>query len=105
MPCQSDAAEFIARTDARDQNSYLRIIRYETNEDQTMMESTLEFTSSDDRIYEIFQTGDLRSPIAWQSSALGRFPGEAQTTLKTITLPNTSRHFFRVSAYLPLAGN
>jgi hypothetical protein len=98
----SDAAEFIARTDVTDSGSYLKVTEFLVDTVTSSTEATLIFTSSDDRLYQIFYADDLSLADPWSPATLGKFVGEVGSTTKVITLPETTHKFYQVRAYLPL---
>lgn len=95
----SDLKEFLAGTDPKLSNDYLRVVS--TSHASGATTTTLEFTSRPNRSYSIERSGDLMS--TWTDSGLGTFaPAPAATTSKVVTHPAAARMFFRVTARRPL---
>lgn len=98
----SDKAESVAFTDPFDADSKLRIISF--SEDNTINRSTLEFTTSQARMYRVETSADL---VNWTpfSPFLNYFAPTPSASSTTVLLdhPAEQRRFYRPVAVLPLS--
>jgi hypothetical protein len=83
-------------------NANLRVVTYATNAART--NSTVTFTSTTARLYDIVFSADVTLPLAsWSESNLGLFAPDAGTsTTRTVTEAAATREYFRVKTTRPL---
>jgi hypothetical protein len=96
----SDAAEFTAGTDPKDNDSFLRILSHGYNDTFEKVDITFGATGST-RLYRIETTTNLAIPFA--DVGLGTFAADpGTTTYRAFTVPGTAARFFKVVAVRPL---
>lgn len=94
----TDAAEAIADTDPTDYKNTLRVTSHTYASGLTQV--TIQFASSPARLYRLEYSTTLTT---WTDSSLGTFsPDSGAYTTRTITVPASTRAFFRAIAVEPL---
>jgi hypothetical protein len=93
----SDRDEYLAATDPLDRASALRITEFSINSAGTF--ATLTWTSRGARLYRLWTTSDLDIPWTLGENNIS---GTGALTSRSITIPSTVRHFFRIEAFRPL---
>ena len=97
----SDLNEYLANTNPKDADAYLKIVRHLHDLDST--ETTLIFTTTPTRLYRIEFSNDLGQADPWTDSALATFaPDAGPTTAKTFTYPGNPKKFFRAVSLMPV---
>lgn len=96
----SDADELLAGSDPNDASNWFRIVSQSTEGDRTA--TTLEFTSTPARFYQIHTSNNLTTWTADEAQH-HRFQGDEGTTTRTLTHPAETKLFFSISAKPPLA--
>jgi len=99
-----DREEYMADTDPLDDQDFLHITEYSMSADAGQEESTLTWTVSPTRLYQVDYRTNLGAGIAWASasSRLSPDPGGDMTRLFLFT-PVLPERYFRVQAIRPLS--
>jgi len=96
----TDLQEYLADTDPKDANSYLRITSYATAPNGTT--NSLTWTSTLTRSYHVYESLNLVAPV-WYDSGLGLIAPDGAFTTRNAADTNAATRFYRVQAVKPLS--
>ena len=101
----SDRDEYLEGTNPKDPGDRLRIVSVAKTSSASQDTTSLLFTSTPTRLYNVQTTTNLLDPGSWGPSPLGTFlPDAGPTTGRdVITGPTATQRFYRVQAIRPLS--